>query len=333
MTGSVKAKVKLVKDTLLIAAAVCIASSTVFAQTPVTTDSLAQRDTVATVAPPGASATTPTPLSRCDRSHADVTATRIAAGTIFVGTNAMLYRYFKKAWWSGERADHFFFRSDWDENFRDQDKFGHLFGGYHLARLGYALLRNACASPKHALLWSAAYATLFQLQIEIWDGQYKKYGFSYADLIANTSGMVLAVAQQKHPALRAVKPTMSYHESAAMRNRKNIPGELRPSLDYTGQTYWFSFDVNAMLPDNAKKFWPPFLRVSAGHSITDWIDPNTGANIRAKRKILLSIDLDLEKLPGNNPVWKTVKRNLSFVHLPSPALQLTPTFEGISWYR
>jgi hypothetical protein len=334
MNGSVKAKGKLVKQVSFIALAWCIGSTAVLAQSPVTTDSLSTPDSaVTTTAPLNSSTTTKVPESRCDRSRADVTATRVAAGTVFVGTNAMLYRYFKRAWWSGERADHFFFRADWDENFRDQDKFGHLLGGYQLARLGYALLRNACASPQHALLWSAAYATLFQLQIEIWDGQYKKYGFSYADVIANTSGMVLAVAQQKHPALRAVKPTMSYHESAAMRNRKNIPGELRPSLDYSGQTYWFSFDLNAMLPDNAKPFWPSFLRVSAGHSITDWIDPKTGANIRAQRKLLLSIDLDLEKLPGNNPVWKTLKRNLSFVHLPSPALQLTPSFEGIAWYR
>ena len=55
--------------------------------------------------------------------------------------------------------------------------------------------------------------------------------------------------------------------------------------------------------------------------------------MRARRKILLSIDLDMEKLPGNNPVWKTMKRNLSYVHLPSPALQLTPSFEALKWYR
>ena len=28
----------------------------------------------------------------------------------FVGGNAYLYHYFKKAWWSGERAPHFFFQ-------------------------------------------------------------------------------------------------------------------------------------------------------------------------------------------------------------------------------
>ncbi|HVF38352.1 MAG TPA: DUF2279 domain-containing protein [Gemmatimonadaceae bacterium] len=251
----------------------------------------------------------------------------------FVGGNAALYSYFKRAWWSGERADDFFFRADWDENFRDQDKFGHLFGGYHLARFGDALLRSACMSKGRATLWSAAYAAAFQLQIEIWDGLYDKYGFSYPDLLANTLGTGIAVMHAVNPSTRAIKPTISYAPSAAMRNADNIPGELRPSLDYSGQTYWLSADVNALLPAPAKQYWPAFLRVSAGHSITDWIDADTGANLRARRRILLTLDFDAEKLPGENRIWKTIKRQLGYIHLPSPALQLSPTFEGIAWYR
>ena len=33
-------------------------------------------------------------------------------------------------------------------------------------------------SKSKAIAWSAAYAALFQLQIEVWDGLYAKYGFS-----------------------------------------------------------------------------------------------------------------------------------------------------------
>ena len=313
-----------------------LAAASASAQSPPPTDSSVARDSaVASTVPTSHvnSAAKSTFRSRCDRGGDDVPASRIGVGGVFVGGNAMLYRYFKRAWWSGERAPHFFFRADWDEDFRDQDKFGHMLGGYHLARFGNALLRDACASKSHALLWSAAYATAFQLQIEIWDGMYKKYGFSYADLIANTSGMAFAVAQQKYPRLKAIKPTISYRRTAAMRNARNIPGELRPSLDYSGQTYWFAADVNALLPDEARKYWPSFLRISAGHSITDWVEPKTGTDMRARRKLLLSIDFDVEKLPGNNPIWRTLKRNLSYVHLPSPALQFTPQFEGLAWYR
>ena len=270
---------------------------------------------------------------KCGMPRNEVTLRRAGVAAVFVGGNAALYSYFKRAWWSGERADQFFFRPDWDENFRDQDKFGHVFGGYHLARFGAAFLRSACMSKPKAVAWSAAYAALFPLQIEVWDGLYDKYGFSYPDLLANTAGTALAVLHETYPKTRAIKPTISYARSAAMRNADNIPGELRPSLDYTGQTYWLSADIDALLPKEAKPYWPSFLRVSLGHSITDWIDPRTGANIRAQRRLLLSIDFDAEKLPGENRIWKTIKRQLGYIHLPSPALQITPSAKLIGWYK
>jgi len=273
------------------------------------------------------------PQTNCGLAKSEVALRRAGVAAVFVGGNAALYSYFKQAWWSGEKADHFFFQSDWDQNFRDQDKFGHAFGGYHLARFGNSFIRSACVSKTKAIAWSAAYAAVFQLQIEMWDGLYKKYGFSYADLLANTAGTALAVLHETNPRTRAIKPTISYARSAAMRNADKFPGELRPSLDYTGQTYWLSADIDAMLPPESKPFWPGFLRVSVGHSITDWIDPRTGASLRAKRRILLTLDFDAEKLPGENRIWKTFKRQLSYIHLPSPALQITPDLELIGWYK
>jgi len=330
----------------IVAAILCAPPGATHGSAQVTTDTArVPRDTVdtASVLDPdraGVSAPLDTALPlppvtsqrKCGRNASDVRLRRLGVAAAFVGGNAALYRYFEEAWWSGERAD-FFFRADWDENFRDQDKWGHLFGGYHLARFGAAFLRSACISKPRAVAWSAAYAAAFQLQIEIWDGMFEKYGFSYPDLLANTAGTAIAVLHETNPATRVIRPTISYWPSAAMRNADNIPGELRPSLDYAGQTYWFSADIDAILPQGAKPYWPSFLRVSAGHSITDWIDPQTGANLRARRKILLSIDFDAEKLPGENRIWKTFKRQLGYIHLPSPALQLTPDFKLIGWYR
>jgi len=273
------------------------------------------------------------PAANCGHPKSEITSRRAGVAVAFVGANGLLYNYFKRAWWSGERADHFFFHADWDENFRDQDKFGHALGGYHLARFGNAFLRSTCMSKTKAIAWSAAYAALFQVQIEIWDGLYKKYGFSYADIIANTTGTALAVLHETHPRTRAIKPLISYSRSAAMRNADNIPGELRPSLDYSGQTYWLSLNPYELAGGNPEQWYLGLVRVSLGHSITDWIDPQTGASMRAQRKILLTLDLDAEKLPGNNRIWKTFKRQIGYIHLPSPALQITPKTELIGWYK
>jgi uncharacterized protein YfiM (DUF2279 family) len=271
----------------------------------------------------------------CSLSRGQQTAARTAVGATFVGGNLELWHYFKKAWWSGEKAKHFFFRADWDENFRDQDKFGHLLGGYQLTRAGYEALTASCVSRKKALTTGVAYAALFQLQIEVFDGMYEKYGFSYPDMIANTTGQTLAAIQELHPRLKWLKPTISYSPTLPMRNRANFtqPSELRRSLDYSGQTYWFAADVHALLPTGMQSYWPSLLRASIGHSITDYIDPVTGASHRARRKLLLSIDIDPEKLPGQNRAWKAAKHQLSYYHFPSPALQLTPSFRALDWYR
>ena len=275
------------------------------------------------------------PSPSCPLSPNQLNAVRAAVGSAFIGGNAYLYHYFKKAWWSGTRADHFFFHADWDQWFRDQDKLGHMLGGYHLARIGYAGLREACVSDKKAIIWSAAYAAAFQLQIEIFDGRFEKYGFSYADMIFNTVGQTLAVMQELHPGWRAIKPTFSYHKTQALRNTESglIDGELRPSLDYSGQTYWISADMDALLPQSAKRYWPSFIRVSVGHSVTDWVNPQTAELQRAKRKILLTLDFDADKLPGDWPLWRSIKRTLSYYHFPAPAIELSPKLRLDPWYR
>jgi uncharacterized protein YfiM (DUF2279 family) len=259
-------------------------------------------------------------------------ATRAVVATSAVAGNVALLVYFKRAWWSGERADEFFFRTDWDQDFRDQDKLGHAFGGYHLTRAGVELLKLACVSPRKAVLVSAAYATLFQLQIEVWDGFFESYGFSYPDVVMNAAGAAFAVMHEVAPRSRAVTPTMWYEPTAAWHRREEHGGHPRATTDYSGQSYWLSVDVDTLLPPDARRFWPGLVRFSVGHSITDWVDAETGANIRARRRILLSLDLDASKLPGRHPAWVFAKRQLGHLRLPAPALQITPSVEGIAWY-
>ena len=91
--------------------------------------------------------------------------------------------------------------------------------------------------------------------------------------------------------------------------------------------------MTRLLPEGARAYWPSFVRLSAGHSVTDWISPETGDTQRARRKILLSLDFDPEKLPGDVPFWRTIKRTLSYYHFPAPALELTPKLHLSAWYR
>jgi hypothetical protein len=255
------------------------------------------------------------------------TLARAAAGVGLTGGYAGLYLYFHHAWWSGTSAKRWFIENDWDKEERDTDKFGHMFGGYQLTRVTSELLQAGCMAPSRAAAWGALYAYAFQFQIEEWDGTQQLYGFNPSDLIADAAGAVFAVAQQHTEALQYIKPVWSYRPTEAYR-RRNEPGhdgQPRATTDYSGQTYWFSTDVHGLLPDRAKRFWPALIRVSPGYSITDYVDPVTGGAIRAKRKILISLDIDPEQLPGDNKIWRTIKHELAFIRIPGPTLQLTPT--------
>jgi hypothetical protein len=272
--------------------------------------------------------------SRACDSPAWRVASRSTLGAAAVGGNIALYQYFRQAWWNGQPAPHMWLNWEHHEPFREMDKFGHAWGGYHLSRIGGELLDGACVSPTRAVWWSAAYAAAFQLQIEMWDGKQAAYGFSPFDLAANTAGAGYAVAQHYLPALRTVKPTISYARTLASKRYGRAQGsQLRPTTDYSGQTYWLSVDVDALLPERAARWWPGFVRASVGHSITDYVDPATGGGLWASREIVLSLDLDPEKLPGRNPLWRQVKHELSYYHFPAPALVLTPTARGVRWYR
>jgi hypothetical protein len=259
---------------------------------------------------------------------------RAAAGAGLAGGYAGLYLYFHHAWWSGTPAPKWFIQNDWDQAERDADKFGHLFGGYHLTRVTSELLQAGCVGKSSAVEAAVLYAYAFQFQIEEWDGTQQLYGFSPADLIADAGGALLASVQIRNGDLRYIKPVWSYRPTAAFR-RRNLAGhngQPRATTDYAGQVYWLSTDVHDALPESVKRFWPALLRVSPGYSITDYIDPVTGQPLRAKRRLLLSLDLEPEALPGDNRVWKVVKHELSFLRVPGPTLQLTPKGAYLGFY-
>jgi uncharacterized protein YfiM (DUF2279 family) len=265
-----------------------------------------------------------------------MTARRLAVASAAAAGNGVLFVYFKHAWWSGQPAKNWWVGNDLnDAAFANQDKFGHFFGGFNLTRTGTEVLKYACISDKKALLWAALYAYMSQFEIEAYDGTQDIYGFSPDDLAADVAGEFFGVLWHRTKWLQNIKPTFSYSPTSSERNR-NLPGhggEPRASVDYAGQTYWFSADVHAMLPERVKPIWPAFIRLSVGHSVTDFVDPATGSPIQGHRKIMLSLDLDPEHLPGDNHLWRSIKHQLSFYHFPSPALQFTPVTRGLAWYR
>ena len=284
------------------------------------------------VASPRAAQATEAADSTMSCTPTQKTVRRVAVGGTFVAANVALQQYFKKAWWSGEKRD-FWTNHDWRQPFREHDKAGHMYGGFHITRYGTDLLVFACVPRSKAVWYAASYAAAYQLQIELWDAKQAMYGFSPPDLIFNTLGAALGVATSRREDGSSLRPAMSYHKSKARKLGVGINRDMRLTTDYTGQTYWMSVNPRNVLNEQAGRMWPKMLRVSAGYGITNWRDPYTAENRFAHRKFLLSVDLDPEQLPGSHPVLKRIKREMSYYRFPAPALQLTPSFKGVKWYR
>ena len=62
------------------------------------------------------------------------------------------------------------------------DKFGHAYGAYLMSYAGFKSLRWAGLSRSKTAIYGAGMGFLLQMPIEIWDGMYEGWGFSWSDV-------------------------------------------------------------------------------------------------------------------------------------------------------
>lgn len=189
----------------------------------------------------------------------------------------------------------------------------HGYGSYYLTDGAAGLLRARCMSPRRVAAMAASYGVAVGVLKEVADGYYT--GFSVADLAVDFMGVGYSVAQQAMPAMRHVLPTFSV-APAALRERDVV-------TNYGAQTFWLSTDVEGMLPASARAYWPAPVRVSIGRRAFQ------GAE---RDRIVLGLDLNSARLPGNHPAWRAVKSTLAKYRLPGPAIELSPRVRAVGLY-
>ena len=97
--------------------------------------------------------------------------------------------------------------------------------------------------------------------------------------------------------------------------------EYRTILDdYESQYYWLSVNLQALLGESTATFVPTFLNVAIGYGVTN-LDLKGGGD----REFYLSLDLDVNRLPGSGGFLSAIKHVLNYIHLPAPAIRLTPS--------
>ncbi len=229
---------------------------------------------------------------------------------------------------------------DWHTNVQ-QDKLGHLFVSWQLARVFGAYGRWAGLTNRQAGLFGGVVSAAFQTQIEIFDGFDEAYGASRTDIAANVVGGVVGGLKVAYPEKLAwFDAKYSYHISPYYDEGVSdnaVLGYLGNAIkDYDGITYWFVIHPSELVSEEDR--WPEWVSLAVGysgtnlaHAISGMSDPrNKGLPNVHERQLFLSLDFGLiERLPLPK-VLRPVQTFFSFIHLPAPALSIGAG--GNRWY-
>lgn len=241
-------------------------------------------------------------------------------GTL-LSANYYAYHRFKDMWWNYPRTRLHLYRGwrqteGWydfgphDSLWHHMDKLGHFYN----TRLLSLLLSDTAAWIGFANSTSqwigAVMSWLFYLQIEIYDGQFEQWGFSLGDLAANTAGAFMPLLQQHSRFLQKFTLKWSYFPSEIQQQKYVVE-------DYAGMTFWLTTNPQEFLPRFFDPFWPDFLNVALGYSVTK----KTLGDI----ELFFGLDYDLTKIATHSLFWNRVLFYLNFLHLPAPAIRFRPT--------
>lgn len=234
-----------------------------------------------------------------------------------------------KTWYKDRERVPFHFYND-NKGYLQVDKFGHTFGAYIYSYLGFHYLQNSGLSRKEALLYGATLGMILQAPIEIMDGIYEGYGFSWGDIAANTLGSALVLGQELLFKEQVVKYKFSYWESTYSKNANGYLGTNtlnRIFDDYNGHTYWLSCPINKIIP--SKKI-PDWLNIAVGYgangmygefeNITECNGIPIPPSVRY-RQYLLSLDIDWTRIHTDSKFLKVILKGLTFVKMPFPTLE------------
>ena len=231
-----------------------------------------------------------------------------------IALNGVWYKEFPKS------KFHFF--ND-GSNWMQMDKFGHGFSGYLLSQKAGDLYR--WSGVKKSYPWIGFGIGMSYLgALEFMDAYSQGWGFSTYDVLANFSGGALYLSQELIFKKQLVLPKFSFFPTKYADYRPEVLGKNFPEQllkDYNGQTYWFSFPIGGFAPSVKKLNW---LCLSLGYSVDQKLvgDQDAYLDFRASRQLLVSLDIDLTRLPIKNPTLKKVLAQLNMIKIPFSALMI-----------
>ena len=230
-----------------------------------------------------------------------------------------------KLWYSDYPKSSFHFINDNGE-WLQMDKLGHMTTSYYTGVAGINAYEWTGMKRLNAIWYGGLTGTFFLTIIEILDGHSKQWGASSGDLLANTTGSLLAIGQALKWNEQRIQLKFSYSPSIwAPRNPEQLGNNHleRVLKDYNGQTYWLSFNSKSLIQIENVNF-PNWLNLSFGYGAHFMKQPypKEGGIVWRKRQYLLSLDVDLTRVKTKSKILNTVLHSFGFIKFPMPTLEL-----------
>jgi uncharacterized protein YfiM (DUF2279 family) len=238
--------------------------------------------------------------------------------------------YLQFVWYKDKEPVPFEFYND-SKGYLQIDKCGHAFASYGESYVAYKWLRKAGVSKNKALLFGGSMGFIMQAPIEIFDGMYEGWGFSWSDIIANTAGCALLIGQEMLFNEQVTRLKISYSRSKISREAFGYLGDNALEgffYDYNSHSFWLTMNANKLF---LKDVLPPWLNIAVGYSANGmlgefknktWYNGHKLPYYDRTRQFLLSLDVDWEKIPTHSKFLRTVFSGLNFIKIPFPTIEI-----------
>lgn len=248
----------------------------------------------------------------------------LLGGTV-VGVSTS-YILLNQLWYKNYARTSFHFFNDNDE-WLQMDKAGHVFSTYTLGRYSYESLRWSGMNEKQSTWIGGTAGLIYLTGVELFDSKSAAWGFSTGDMIANTTGSFLFIAQQLFWKEQRIVFKFSYsHSDFAMLNSDQLGHNFQQRVlkDYNAQTYWSSINIHSFLASDAA--FPRWLNVALGYGATKMTSAKMNVydvnNFQRERELYFSFDADLTRVHWKKKWMKTTAKILSFIKIPTPTLEI-----------
>lgn len=250
---------------------------------------------------------------------------RIVTSTLVVGTGAS-YIGLNELWYKNYERSKFHLFNDNNE-WMQMDKVGHLFSAYTIAHFTSQAYQWSGLSQRKSAWIGAGVGLGYLGCIELLDSRSAQWGFSWGDILANTTGSLIYLSQEMLWKEQRIMIKFSYTPTVFADMNPDVLGnnfQQRIMKDYNGQTYWASFNVHSFMASDAA--FPRWLNVAIGYGATQMISAKMNAsavnNFQHTREFYISFDADLNRVRWKRKWMRTTARILSFIKLPSPTFEM-----------